>query len=597
MKLLERIFGKRETRADTSWEALSTLPVSVQSRAAENLSTVMACVSAISGTISSLPANVYRRQERGRVIDWDHPVQRLIDRGPNDHQTWADFVEWLLASCLLRGNAVCEVVRDSRGAPIQLVPHGWSYVTVHRLGSGRLAYDITDMNRSGRIRRLLEDEVLHLRDRSDDGLIGISRLTRAREVVEANQTLQEFSKRIYTNGVAPSGVVEADEAIGPDQIKALSKRFREAFAGPGKAGTALVLDQGLKWRQLGVSPEDAELLASRRFSVEELARLFSVPPVIVGDLSHGSYNNVHALTRYYAQHTLAPWIRKVEQVFKRDVFAESSRATHEISFDLSALLRGDPEQRWQAHAIAVQNGILDPDEVRQVEGWNPRESAQRSEQRSLDDLSDAQRRSLERRLAIREAHRPRIREALAPIIRDDAEAVLRALETDDLAGLLEQFERRGGDEGDVANALRDEALAMESEVREVIQDETGQRVDDAVPFTSAMLGAVGTGYALANRAQAETLWNQPDALRERTEQWLESRADDMAIKVSVRVESGASHRLYRKAGRSRGRVVDPQGENLEGSLHEPFAEADGDLETDLNNPPLAPGDDRVLVAD
>ena len=132
----------------------------------------------------------------------------------------------------------------------------------------------------------------------------------------------------------------------------------------------MILSDGLTWQGLGFSPEDAELLASRKFSVEEIARLFAVPPPMIGDLSHGTFTNSREAGRWFAMHTLAPWARKIESVLTRALFPSGSG--FEIEVDLSGLLRGDPETRWAAHKIAVAAGILDADEVREIEGFNPR---------------------------------------------------------------------------------------------------------------------------------------------------------------------------------------------------------------------------------
>jgi HK97 family phage portal protein len=172
--------------------------------------------------------------------------------------------------------------------------------------------------------------------------------------------------------VNPSGALEMEGKLTNEQRDNLAKQFREAFAGPSKAARALVLDQSMKWKQVSISPEDAEFLASRRFTVEELARLFNVPPPMCGDLSHGTFSNVETLVRWFATNTLTPWVRKIEAEFTRSVFSAASRATHRLELDLSGLLRGDPAQRWQAWKIAVEANILDPDEVREEEGWNPR---------------------------------------------------------------------------------------------------------------------------------------------------------------------------------------------------------------------------------
>ena len=370
-----------ETRArplaTSSWlGALDTGGRVVNPRTAENLATVLACVSAISSALASLPAFVYRVTESGREEDNAHPLARLIRNGPNERQSWPDFVEWLAASTLLRGNGLAEIRTDGGGRVTGLVPIPWEYVSVQILPSGRLAYDIVEtigfLGSTGRLRRLLEGEVLHLKDRSDDALIGRSRLSRAAAVVGTGLAMQEFAQALYENGAHPSGVLEAEGHIGDTNLERLASHFRNAFAGPSKAAKALVLDQGVKWKSVSISPEDAEFLASRRFAGEELARLYNVPPPIIGDLTHGTFTNSETLIRFFAQSTLTGWVRKIEAEFHRSVFSEAARADHQFVLDLSGLLRGDPETRWKSHEIALRNRVLTPNEVRGEEGWNPR---------------------------------------------------------------------------------------------------------------------------------------------------------------------------------------------------------------------------------
>jgi HK97 family phage portal protein len=283
-----------------------------------------------------------------------------------------------MASVLLRGNALSEIITDARGAVIGLHPISWENVSVQLLPNRRLAYDVTDITYlyggTGRPRRLLQDEIFHLRDRSDDGLVGVSRLRRAAAVVQAGLSIQNFANALYQNGANPSGALEVDGKLSQPSFDRLKKDFQENFAGSSNAARALILDQGLKWKSISINPEDAEFLASRRFTVEELCRIFGVPPVIAGDLSHGTFTNSETMLRWFAMATLTPWIRKIESEFSRSVFSESSRSTHKLEIDLSGLLRGDPAQRWQSWKIAVEANILTADEIRQEEGWNPRAS-------------------------------------------------------------------------------------------------------------------------------------------------------------------------------------------------------------------------------
>lgn len=350
---------------------------SVSAATAENLSTVLACVNTIGSAIASLPVYVYRRDGKARIEDPAHPMARLIRVGPNAQQTWPDFIEWAMASALHRGNALAEIVTDNAGMLAELRPIPWETVHVKMLPSGRLAYmvsPITSIHGATRApRHLLDTEVVHLRDRSDDGLVGRSRLSRAAETIGTAVAVQSYVNHVYSNGAYPSGTIEVPHKLGDTSMRQLSTQFREAFAGSRNAAKALILEQGVKWTSLGgVTPEDAELLAARRFTTEELARIYNVPPPLVGIWDHSSFTNSETAGRWFAQFTLSPWLKKIEAVLARSTFTESERATHEIEFDLSAFMRGDYAARWAAHKIAVDGRILTPNEVREVEGWNPR---------------------------------------------------------------------------------------------------------------------------------------------------------------------------------------------------------------------------------
>lgn len=366
-----------ETRAhEPSWDHLSGISTATGSlhggRFAENLSTVLACVNAISGGVASLPVYAYRDQGEQRAVDPSHPLMVLYREGPNPWQTWPDFAEFLLASTLLSGNGLAEIVTDNAGRVVELRPIPWEWVSVQMLPTGRMAYDVTEITSlyggTGRSRRLLQHEVIHLKDRSDDGLVGKSRLSRARSVVTASLEIQSYAESMFGNAATPSGVIEADGKIDGDAMDKLKRQFEHAYTGSSNARKAMILDQGVKFKPISVSPEDAELLASRRFTVEELARLYQVPPPIIGDLTNGTFTNSETVGRWFAQQTLSAWVRKIESEFNRRIMGSD----HYLSIDLSGMLRGDPEQRWASHKIAVDSGILTANEVREVEGYGPK---------------------------------------------------------------------------------------------------------------------------------------------------------------------------------------------------------------------------------
>jgi len=365
-----------ERRSGASWTALAALSsngMAINARAAENLSAVTACTAVVAGALSSLPALVYQRSDTGRREITDHPVAKLLRGTANAHQTGPDFMESWIASALMTGNGLAAIEREGGAVTgLRFIP--WAWVSVSQLASGRLAYDVTEqvgtVGRAGRTYRLLDGEVLHLRDRSDDGLIGRSRLSRAADTVASAMGAAEFSKSFLANGAQPSGVLEFPGAIGPEQMANIRTSLDDGYTGTSKAGRTMILDGGLVWKSVQVSPEDAELLATRKFGVEEICRLFQVPPPLVQDYSHNTFTNSETAGRWFAQFTLGPWARKIEAEFSRSVFPAGG--PFELELDLSGFLRGDPQTRWAAHKIAVDSGILDADEVREIEGFNPR---------------------------------------------------------------------------------------------------------------------------------------------------------------------------------------------------------------------------------
>jgi HK97 family phage portal protein len=366
--------GLQKRAEEPSWAALAPgvgYMAGLSARAAESLSSVLACTGVISTSLASIPALVYRRDGQGNRIEaLAHPLARISRLGVSEAMTWPDFIEHLVASALLTGNGLAEIVRGGNGqlAGFRYIP--WGTVTVVQLSTGRLAYDVSDGR--GNSRRLLSGEVLHLRDRTDDGLIGKSRLSRAAETIEGVQAANTHARAFLANGASPSGVIEHPGTINPSTKDQLRTQFQSRHTGAGKAGSTLILDGGMTWKAAQISPEDAELLETRKFGTEEVCRLFQVPPPLVQDYSHNTFTNSETAGRWFAMFTLSPWAKKIEAEFARSVFPAS--AGYELELDLSGFLRGDPATRWNAHKIALETGVLDPDEVRQVEGWNARKS-------------------------------------------------------------------------------------------------------------------------------------------------------------------------------------------------------------------------------
>jgi len=379
-----------ETRGlDMSWRALKggyidysdalkvTDKPTITAQIAENLATVTAAISAISGALSSLPVMVFRRLPKGREAIPDHPLMKIIREGPNDQQSWPEFIESVMRDCLLNGNGLIELITaQGRVAGLKFIP--WRNVTPVLLPSKRLAFDILPMNTIqgvvGEPRRLLQSEVIHLKDVSDDGYIGRSRLSRCAGPFLTALTQEAHGEFLYANRAAPSGMFSFEGNVSQEQAERLRDQVRQLYGGVKATGNAIVAGSGMKYSPIEITPESLEMLAARRFSTEEIARIFSVPPPIIGIWDHSTFTNSETAGRWFAQFCLAPWIRKLEEAFCRGVFAIEERQTCILEFDMSGFLRGDAEARWNTHQIAVDNNILTTNEIREMEGWNPVDS-------------------------------------------------------------------------------------------------------------------------------------------------------------------------------------------------------------------------------
>ncbi|MBA2660080.1 MAG: phage portal protein [Nitrosospira sp.] len=351
---------------DPSWNGSALLRgSSITPGRSESLSTVYACVSAISETIASLPLILYKRTtDDGRERAADHPLYRVLHEQPNSLQTALEFREMMQAMVLLRGNAHAEIIRGNDGQVIGLLPLMSDRVATLQLDNGRLAYDVTDTK--GRIRRLLQDEVLHLRHRSENGLVGVSPITASRETVQLALSERDYGITNFNNGTRLSGILKF-ENLTPEQHIQVSKSWNEKYAGMDNAGRVAIISGKGEFTPISMSMEDAQWLEARQFSVEELARLFRVPPTIIGDLRHGNYSNSVEMNRVFVVHTLRRHMTMWEQAISSSLLTSTSRKVYFAEHNVEGLLRGDSSNRADFYSKGIADGWLLIDEVRKYE--------------------------------------------------------------------------------------------------------------------------------------------------------------------------------------------------------------------------------------
>lgn len=377
MSLVDRLLGRlglerRSAADDPYWANFAALRAKgVTPRTAESVSAVYACVSAISETIASLPLILYRRiGDDGRARAKDHPLYRVLHDSPNGQQTALEFRELMQAAVLLRGNAYSEVIRGYDGQARELLPLPVDRVQVLKLDSGRLGYDVLD-DRGGR-RRLLQDEVLHLRHRSADGTLGVSPIAAAREVIELAIAERDHGTATFRNGTKATGILKFPGKLSAEQRRMIGSSWASQYAGAENHGKTPILEEGVEYTPVSMTLEDAEWIAARQFSVEEVCRLFRVPPTVVGDLRHGNYSNSVEMSRQFVTLTLRRHLAMWEQAIGRCLLTDAGRRVYFAEHSVEGLLRGDSLNRAQFYERAISDGWMTTDEVRQLENLPPR---------------------------------------------------------------------------------------------------------------------------------------------------------------------------------------------------------------------------------
>lgn len=372
MNLISRLAGamgyeKRSSLASNTFRHFTDMrATAVTAASAQGVSAVFACVSAIAETTASLPLILFRRKEGDdREVARDHPLYKVLHDMANPQMTALEAREFLQASVLLRGNAYARIVRGYDGQVRELWPLSPDKVSVLRVGDA-IAYDVMTIN--GKMQRLLDYEVLHLRHRlSEDGVMGISPITAARSVVELAQAEAEHGVNTFRNGARMLGVLKFPGTLSTAQRENVRNSWASQHAGGANAGRTAILEEGVSFDALSMTMEDSEWLAARQFSVEEVCRLFRVPPTIVGDLRHGNYSNSVELARQFVTMSLRRHLVMWEQAVAQRLLTEAGRRTYFAEHAVEGLLRGDSGNRSAFYTAGIEAGWLLRSEARRLE--------------------------------------------------------------------------------------------------------------------------------------------------------------------------------------------------------------------------------------
>jgi len=338
--------------------------VQVSEDNALTFSAVYAAVRIISETIASIPLNVYVYDGETRVIAREHPIQKLLAHTPNTVSSSFTFRESMAANLVLHGNAYAKIEFNAAGRPISLTPLNPMLVEV-KIVDGEKVYVFNEK------KTYLDYEVVHVVGLSFNGLTGKSPLTVAREAVAIGLAAQEYGARFYSNGANTGGIITAPGRLSIDAINRLKQSWNRANGGLSNSHGTAILEEGMKYEKIGLDPEAAQFLQSRKFQVNEIARIFRIPPSYLADLENSSTRaNVEQQAIQFVRDCVTPYVRRFEVEFNRKLFREDE-PNYYAYFTMEGLMRGDLQGRYQAYATARQWGWLSVNDIRDLENLNP----------------------------------------------------------------------------------------------------------------------------------------------------------------------------------------------------------------------------------
>lgn len=341
---------------------------------------VYACVRSISQDIALLRPFVRRRLPGGGSrIDPLHPLNKLFRR-PNRWQTWFEYQSYAVSSLCLRGNAYTVVERNGAGDPIELVPIAPDRVTIMLTEEGELWYRVNS-RRIGYGILIPPDDMIHLKNVSMDGYVGVSPIAVAQDVIGLALATQQHGGILFRQGGQVSGVIKFPHTLSKEASDRIANSWRETHAGVQNAHKVAVLEEGGSFEKIAMTNEDSQFLETRRFQVVDICRLYGVPPHRLGELDKATLNNIEQQNQQYVDSALKPTAQSIKELFDHHLLFEDERAIVETGFDFDDMTRGDLKTRYEAYQIGTLNGWLSRNEVRARENMNPIEDGHGDEYR------------------------------------------------------------------------------------------------------------------------------------------------------------------------------------------------------------------------
>ena len=346
----------------------------VTERTAMQLVAVYACVRILSEAVAGLPLHLFKlREEGGKEKATTHPLYPLLHDEPNPEMTSFIFREVMMTHLLLWGNSYSQIIRNGRGEVVALYPLMPDRMTVDRDENGRIYYEyrVSDGDaktmKSGSV-RLSPSDVFHVPGLGFDGLVGYSPIAMAKNAIGLAIATEEYGARFFANGATPGGILEFPGVVkDPDAVR---ESWNKGFSGSQNAGKVAILEAGMKYTPITIPPEQAQFLETRKFQITEIARLFRIPPHMLGDLERSTFSNIENMSREFVTYTLDPWLCRIETAMHRALLTAEEKPNFLVKFNVDRLLRGDYKSRMEGYSIGINNGFMSPNDVHRFEDWD-----------------------------------------------------------------------------------------------------------------------------------------------------------------------------------------------------------------------------------
>jgi len=352
----------------------STAGKNVTERSSMQMTAVYSCVRILSEAVAGLPLHLFEYDENGsKKKAIDNPMYFILHDEPNPEMTSFVFRETLMTHLLLWGNAYAQIIRNGKGDIVALYPLMPDRMTVDRDEHGQLYYSYVVRDTDAPTLKdttviLPPSQVLHIPGLGFDGLVGYSPIAMAKNAIGMSIAAEEYGAKFFSNGASPGGVLEHPGVVkDPERIR---ESWQSTFGGSGNSNKIAVLEEGMKFTPISISPNEAQFLETRKFQIDEIARIFRIPPHMLADLEKSSFSNIEQQSLEFVKYTLDPWVARWEQSMNRRLLTADQKSEFFFKFNVDGLLRGDYQSRMNGYAVGRQNGWMSANDIRELENMD-----------------------------------------------------------------------------------------------------------------------------------------------------------------------------------------------------------------------------------